>query len=652
VNPRWLLGGAAAAALAAATWFAGDLLALGGWRPLELPAHRAWLGAAIVAGWIAGEAWRARRNRKRNERLLDLIAGGDASDAAARGAREVEVLQRKFEEAAAILKKTRFKAADGAERYVHELPWYMFIGAPGSGKTTALVNSGLRFPLAEEGGGRSLAGVGGTRNCDWWFTDEAVLLDTAGRYTTQESDREADAAAWRGFLDLLKRFRPRRPLNGALVTLSVSDLLQWNEEERLRYAHHVRARVAELRERLGVRFPLYLLVTKADLMAGFMEFFGDLGVDERARVWGTTFALGEHGSGTAAPPAAFAQEFAALEQRLYGEMVQRLPLESDPQRRAAMYRFPQQFHGLGPSIGGFVDEAFGDSGAAPRPLLRGVYFTSGTQEGNPIDRVLGSLERSFGLERAVRPLAQGSGRSFFLMRLMREVIFPEAGLAGSDVRLERRLQQVRALAYAAVAVLTAGLLILWTQDYLGHKTFVAQAQEKTAAAAQAARALGADPSVEAARTIAVLNLLRDLPGGYSDRGGAEQAGSAGLGLSQTAKIGSQAVRAYRNALQDALLPRLAQTLEDELRAAIRASTGREALASALTAYVGLYESPAQAQLPAAAASRAWKLPEAQGADLQAHLRAGLEAIAPEMRPRQDEAIIRDARQKLALQKAS
>ena len=67
----------------------------------------------------------------------------------------------------------------------------MFIGAPGSGKTTALVNSGLQFPLAERFGKAAIRGVGGTRNCDWWFTDEAVLLDTAGRYTTQESNERS-----------------------------------------------------------------------------------------------------------------------------------------------------------------------------------------------------------------------------------------------------------------------------------------------------------------------------------------------------------------------------------------------------------------------------------------------------------------------------
>ena len=73
------------------------------------------------------------------------------------------------------------------------------------------------------------------------------------------------------------------------MTLSASDLMLWNDEERSRYAGHVRARVEELYQRLGVRFPVYLLITKTDLLAGFMDFFGELDADGRARVWGTTF---------------------------------------------------------------------------------------------------------------------------------------------------------------------------------------------------------------------------------------------------------------------------------------------------------------------------------------------------------------------------
>ena len=97
-------------------------------------------------------------------------------------------LRERFEEAVATLKQQRRSGHS-----LYELPWYVIIGAPGSGKTTALVNSGLNFPLEQRVGKGALRGVGGTRNCDWWFTDEAVFLDTAGRYTTQDSDAASDS---------------------------------------------------------------------------------------------------------------------------------------------------------------------------------------------------------------------------------------------------------------------------------------------------------------------------------------------------------------------------------------------------------------------------------------------------------------------------
>jgi type VI secretion system protein ImpL len=648
---RWLLGGIGLAAFAGVVWTVGDLAAFGSWRPLETAAGRLGLIVVVAAAWMAWEWLRARRARQENERLLAVLASGGegATDSAARAAREVAVLRQRFEEAAAVLRTARFKGPDGERRYVHELPWYVFIGAPGSGKTTALVNSGLKFPLKGAGSDPSLAGVGGTRNCDWWFTEDAVLLDTAGRYTTQESDLEADAAAWRGFLDLLKRFRPRRPLNGAIVTLSVSDLMLWGDEQRKRYAWHVRARVAELYDRLGVRFPVYLMVTKADLLAGFMEFFGELGPAARARVWGMTFPADADSFMLGSPGQRFEAGYRELEDRLNGELLERLHEERDLQRRAAIYRFPQELHGLAPLVERFLDDAFSGVPGAPEPMLRGVYFTSGTQEGNPIDRVLGTLARSFRLEREGRPAAAapaGTGKSFFLMRLLREVIFPESGLAGSDPALERRERRLRWAAYGAIGVLAAGVGALWTSSFLGNRTFVADAQARTAVAREALAKLGPPRVGDEIDLVHALNALRILPGGYTDqRRGAPVA--PGLGLSQAEKIGAQALRAYRNALRDALFPRLALGLEASLREALRAP-GREGLGELVEAYASLYEGrKADARAVEAAARRVWRLPDAESAALLAHVRAGLEEGAPEMRHPRDEAIIRDARQKLA-----
>ena len=345
-------------------------------------------------------------------------------------ARELSTLQKRFLEAAETIRTTRFLGPDGNPRPVEALPWYVILGAPGSGKTTALLNSGLRFPLYSASSAASVAGVGGTRNCDWWFAEEAVLLDTAGRYTTQQSDRRADAAAWQGFLALVKQFRPERPLHGAMVTVSVMDLLLWTKAERSKFATHVRMRLAEMYAALGMRFPIYVLVTKTDLLAGFTELFGDLDSQARGQVWGTTFELGLDPAWMAP---SYAKDFEALEKRLGGEMLARLHEEPDLQRRAAIYRFPQQFHTLGPLLGEFLALTFGTQVDGQPLMLRGCYFTSGTQEGNPIDRVLGALERTFRLERerTAGPLS-GTGRSYFVNRLLREVVLSETGLAQLD----------------------------------------------------------------------------------------------------------------------------------------------------------------------------------------------------------------------------
>lgn len=82
------------------------------------------------------------------------------------------------------------------KRFLYELPWFMVIGSPGDGKTTALLNTGLQFPLAEQM--EQTAHIltvpgGGTLHCDWWFTNEAVLIDTAGRYARHDDGGEISA---------------------------------------------------------------------------------------------------------------------------------------------------------------------------------------------------------------------------------------------------------------------------------------------------------------------------------------------------------------------------------------------------------------------------------------------------------------------------
>lgn len=437
----------------------------------------------------------------------------------------------------------------------------MFVGAPGSGKTTTLLHSGLKFPLAEAMGPGAIGGVGGTRQCDWWFTDDAVLLDTAGRYTTQDSNSEVDQAGWKGFLGLLKKHRPRRPVNGIIVALSVADLLQQGPAARQAQALAIRERIKELHETLGSTFPIYVTVTKCDLVAGFVEFFDNLGRDERAQVWGMTFPLAlENQAGSAL--ASFPERFLALEQRLQVRVLDRVQQERDLQRRALLYRFPQQFAALGDVLGGFLSAVFEPNRFEPASLLRGVYFTSGTQEGSPIDRVMASLASAFGLDRKVLAPNAASGRSYFITALLKELMFKEAGLAGTDSRFEKRRSQMRLALGAGVALLLVLLATGLGVSYMRNQAYVAQVSVKSAQLEQLARTAPQQGSVVG--VLPLLHAARELPGGYGARDASVPVLNR-FGLSQADKLGTGAQNAYRRLLRSALLPRVSSRLEEVLR---------------------------------------------------------------------------------------
>ena len=228
---RWFLSFIGVALLSLLVWWFGPFLAfLEGWIARTIV-------IVVMALIWAGTNWFLDRRRKKNDDALvkGVTAAAQADAAAAANAEEAAAVAGKLTAALALLKK-----ASGSRGYLYEQPWYAIIGPPGAGKTTALLNAGLKFPLAAEMGQSAIAGVGGTRMCDWWFTEDAVLIDTAGRYTTQDSDAAVDKAGWEAFLDLLRRTRARQPLNGVIVAIAMSDIAAAPQAERLSPARYPR----------------------------------------------------------------------------------------------------------------------------------------------------------------------------------------------------------------------------------------------------------------------------------------------------------------------------------------------------------------------------------------------------------------------------
>ena len=562
---RWALSLTGALALGLAGWLLLPRLAAS-FAPHLLPTVQADWSVRLLplvlalAGWVAVNRRIDARERAANVRLLQALAATRDPELKA-SLEEIATVRRRMDAVLARLRKRR------GGRYLYQLPWYLVIGAPGSGKTTALANAGLGAGLgatvADGGVVEPLAGLAGTRNCDWWFTDRAVLIDTAGRYTTQDSRRAVDGRVWSGLLDLLKEHRPLQPANGVLLTLSLPDLASWDGAERRNHAILIRQRLNELRVQLGVRLPVYLLLTKADLLDGFTTFFDPLDREARSQVWGLTLPADEPAAKSAIKSAAsplpvFRDLYAGLVRRLDERLLDRLHQEPDLRRRGDAFALPLRVAELEPALADIVDTVFGSEHGEETPRLRGLYLTSATQTGG----ALALLEPD--------PAVRAS--TYFLDRLLPDLVFPEANLAQRDRAVERARRRRSAL--SAAAALMFGLLVggWWLVSARGNAALLERADAGAAAAEAALRPLDTPPrslirvdDADPAAILPALDALRALPLAFDTAHSWAEPALAG-GLYQGGRIAGPAQEAYRRALRTQFLARIALRLEERLRA--------------------------------------------------------------------------------------
>jgi type VI secretion system protein ImpL len=574
VRRRWFVALIGLLLVAIFIWYAGPYFAFASYRPLETEYARLVAIALVVACWVVSGVIKWLRANHASDKLVGAVLSQTHREKEQPSA-EAAKLRERFEEAVAALKQQRRSGSS-----LYDLPWYVFIGAPGSGKTTALINSGLRFPLEQRVGKGAVRGVGGTRNCDWWFTNEAVFLDTAGRYTTQDSDAGADSEGWREFLELLGKYRKRRPLNGVVLTISAQDLMTQGDADREAHVEAASRRLNELTQQLHIQLPVYLMVTKCDMVAGFTEYFDDLTQEGRAQVWGVTFPYEKTLNGEA--PNAFGPEFDALMARLNTRLFARLEEERGGRRRATVFAFPQQMAALRDLLTQFVSDIFSSTHVDRQILLRGVYFTSGTQDGTQIDRLLGAIGRRFGVApEAVAP-PTGRGKAYFVERLLKNVVIGESGLAGVNRRLELKKAAWQLGAYAAIALVVVFGLIALSVSFARNRAYVAQVASDVATLRRVPRSAAAASLETSLPYLNAVRAVADSANRYRD----DTPWGMRWGLYQGASLGNSARDAYLRELDSIVLPRFAARIKQHLS---ESGSEPEKLHAYLKAYLMLGE---------------------------------------------------------------
>ncbi len=430
------------------------------------------IGILIICAMLSALAYYLWKKRKAaSDELANLVEdnGNDSQNkdthvAKDENAQEVQALRQQMQDAIKTIRKSKIGDQTG-KAALYELPWYMVIGNPAAGKSSAVLHSGLKFPFMEKTNKLSVKGVGGTRNCDWFFSTEGILLDTAGRYSVYEEDR----SEWLSFLNLLKKNRPKAPINGIIIAVSIAELTKNDPSYALDLAKNLRSRVQDLTEQLEVYAPVYVVFTKMDLVSGFRDFFHDYEQEERNQVWGATIPYPEDPENINITDV-FEEHFGILVNGLKDLSTTKLSLRHQRTVSPSLMTFPMEFQSLRPMIRTLMHALFEDNPFQFKPILRGFYFTSALQDGQVTSQMTLQMVQNYDLHSPAISLnaqQETADKPYFLQDLFSKVILKDKHLVKQHKNRNKRSH--RALATLAAVVTLCAAVGLWTWSYANNK---------------------------------------------------------------------------------------------------------------------------------------------------------------------------------------
>lgn len=415
---------------------------------LRLPWWTLLIGAAVIL-FIAGAAylgWRWWRRRKSAAQQRDA-AHQEREISLGRGDQDnLQDLKKKWSEVLRSLKDSKLQRA--SDDPIYAFPWFLVMGEPGSGKSSLVRAGGPLSSVLTPGG------EGPTRNCDWWFFDKSVLLDTSGRYVFQSKESDA-AGEWQAILSQLKTNRRKEPVNGVVVTLPADALVARPFDKLKEQAAQLRERLDEMTQLLGIKFPVYLTITKSDLLPGFHEIFQ--GLPEQAK--GQALGYANTDALTSSDAARFFDRaFRAICARAEQLRLAVLNDAESVEAARSVFLFPPELKSLLAPLKAFVEVLFRPSPYRDAPFFRGLFFASSRQSGTPLSRLSRLLNAGYSPGAPKSP-----SRDLFLRDFFSTILPNDRGLVGGTAhsREGSQLRHAAGLVAAAVgALVVCGLLTL------------------------------------------------------------------------------------------------------------------------------------------------------------------------------------------------
>ncbi|MBF4424814.1 type VI secretion system membrane subunit TssM [Vibrio anguillarum] len=446
-----------------AIWWAGPWLEIAGNKPLESITARAVASSLFTLGALAVWGvwqWRKLQGFKAEQKREDQLRQDPIKAYEER--QEVELNQV----------MVSMKENLNKRNYLYALPWYLVLGLENAGKTSLINRSGQNFVFS------SVMRASGQKSenpysFDWWIGDESVLIDPDGELLTQgnhsnDNDGAMERRLWLHFVNWLERTRSRRPLNGIVLALDVSHLATATATERKAYANLLRARLRELMETLSTRLPVYIALTKLDLLHGFEPFFKHYSRSQREDVLGFTFSL-DSIDDLDNWLNEFSKDYSQFVERINDVLPHAVSVPMDLEERNAIYSFTRQISGLKEILLQFFNDALASDQFSTSALVRGAYFTSVYQQGVPTNAFDDAASRRYGLDHAINKAQQAKNSTvYFTQKLFNNIIYPEAGLASDNFRVAKQKRRLIGLSVVAGSIATVLLVGTWHRYYLSN----------------------------------------------------------------------------------------------------------------------------------------------------------------------------------------
>lgn len=308
------------------------------------------------------------------------------------------------------------------KNFKYQLPWFLLIGAEDSGKTTFLNSLLLESPIDED------PILAGHTLCDWRFFNNGIFLDIKGSLIRKLGFQpQSDEKEWFKVMDLLAQNRPKKPLDGILLFVSVTDFVGPNKKNMVEIhqdAEYMYSKLWQLQNTLRIKLPVYIVLTNMDKIDGFKEFVKSMPEENKEDIFGW--------SSPYAPETVFNaswvdEMFETMDKRiraLQGEIF----VNGYEEDNSSLFLFPRAFNSILEPLRLFIGRIFQENTYSEGFFCRGAYFTgfehsnthsSSNQEGWPQ------------IPKQVYEKAESSSLSLrhsFATNLVIEKIFPEKNM--------------------------------------------------------------------------------------------------------------------------------------------------------------------------------------------------------------------------------